>query len=107
MLSNARPRKCKRTNAAKGSRKSTKARMHALLERDAEALTRKVIEKALAGDLACLRLCIERLYPPYKPTAVPIEHDDVQRNRVIKLNIFDDTGTTVDVNERRGVRDEL
>jgi hypothetical protein len=33
--------------------------MHALLERDAEQLIRKLIDKALDGDAACLKLCTQ------------------------------------------------
>jgi hypothetical protein len=64
---------------------SAKRRMHALLERDAEQLIRKLIDKALDGDAACLKLCIERLCPPYKPAPVPSEHDDEKqyKTRVI------------------------
>ncbi len=36
----------------------------ALLEEEAEALTRKAIELAKAGDLVALRFCLERLLPP-------------------------------------------
>jgi hypothetical protein len=36
----------------------------ALLEGEAEALTRKAIELALGGDAAVLRLCLERLVAP-------------------------------------------
>jgi hypothetical protein len=35
-----------------------------LLDGEAEALTRKVIELALAGDGAALRLCLDRIIPP-------------------------------------------
>src|SRR5215203_5447607 len=35
----------------------------ALLEGEAEALTRRCVELALAGDTAALRLCLERLLP--------------------------------------------
>ena len=38
----------------------------ALLDGEAEALTRKAIEKALAGDGVALRLCLERVLPARK-----------------------------------------
>jgi hypothetical protein len=38
----------------------------ALLDGEAEALTRKVVELAKDGNLAALRLCLERLLPPRK-----------------------------------------
>ena len=37
-----------------------------LLDGEAEKLTRKAVELALAGDSACLRLCIDRILPPRK-----------------------------------------
>jgi Family of unknown function (DUF5681) len=43
----------------------------AMLEGEAEALTRKVVELALAGDVTALRLCLERLVPPVKERAIP------------------------------------
>jgi hypothetical protein len=38
----------------------------ALLDGEAEGLTRKAVELALAGDTVALRLCLERLVPPRK-----------------------------------------
>jgi hypothetical protein len=35
----------------------------ALLEGEAEALTRKAVDMALAGDAAALRLCLEGIVP--------------------------------------------
>ena len=35
-----------------------------LLDGEAEALTRKAIDKALEGDMAALRMCLDRLLPP-------------------------------------------
>jgi hypothetical protein len=35
-----------------------------LLDGEAEALTRKAIERALAGDSIALRLCLDRILPP-------------------------------------------
>jgi Family of unknown function (DUF5681) len=41
-----------------------------LLEGEAEALTRKAVELALAGDPTALRLCLERIVPPCRERAV-------------------------------------
>ena len=54
----------------KGSRhKATQASL-ALLEGEAEALTRKAVETALAGDTTALRLCLERIAPVRKDLPV-------------------------------------
>jgi len=45
----------------------------ALLDGEAETLTRKAVELALDGDTVALRLCLERLVPPRKER--PIEVD--------------------------------
>ncbi len=45
----------------------------ALLDGEAEALTRKVVELALAGDMAALRLCLERIAPPRRNAPVAFE----------------------------------
>jgi hypothetical protein len=45
----------------------------ALLDGEAEAITRKVIEKALEGDATALRLCLERLLPPRRDRPVAFE----------------------------------
>ena len=44
-----------------------------LLEGESEALTRKAVELALAGDPTALRLCIERILPPCRERAVRFE----------------------------------
>jgi hypothetical protein len=43
-----------------------------LLEGQAEKLTRKAVEMALAGDTVALRLCLERLIPPRKDRPVAL-----------------------------------
>jgi hypothetical protein len=48
----------------KGARHRTTLAAEALLDGEAEALTRKAIELALAGDAVALRLCLERIIPP-------------------------------------------
>lgn len=52
--------------------KATMAAM-ALLDGEAEALTRAAIEQALAGDTVALRLCLERVAPARK--AAPVEFE--------------------------------
>ena len=49
-----------------GSRNHATLLMESLLEGEAEQLTRKAIELALAGDITALLLCLERLIPPRK-----------------------------------------
>jgi len=44
-----------------------------LLEGEAEALSRKAVELALKGDVAALRLCLDRILPPRKDRPVCFE----------------------------------
>jgi hypothetical protein len=62
----------------KGARNHTTRAVEALLDGEAEALTRKAIELALDGDGPALRLCLDRLLPvrrdrPITFTLPPIE----------------------------------
>ena len=54
----------------RGSRHKYVMAVMALLEGEAETLTRAAINAALAGDPAMLRLCIERIAPPPKDAPV-------------------------------------
>lgn len=57
----------------KGARhRATQATM-ALLEGEAEALTRRAVELALEGDTTALRLCLERIAPPRKDAPIQFE----------------------------------
>ncbi len=49
------------------------ASLETLLDGQAEALTQKAIDLALAGDMAALRLCLDRILPPRKDRPVSIE----------------------------------
>ena len=53
-----------------GSRNRTTVAVLELLEGQAEALSHKAVEMALAGDTVALRLCLERLAPPRKDAPV-------------------------------------
>jgi hypothetical protein len=50
----------------RGALNKTTLATQALLDGEAEVLTRKVLELAKAGNLVALRLCLERLLPPRK-----------------------------------------
>ena len=52
--------------------KTTRA-ARAFLDGEAEALTRKAVELALAGNMAALRLCLERICPPRKERPLAIK----------------------------------
>lgn len=54
----------------KGARHRATQAALALLEGEAEALTRKAVEAALAGDVSALRLCLDRIAPPRKDAPV-------------------------------------
>ena len=54
----------------KGARHRTTVAIEALLEGEGEALTRKAIELAKAGDMQALRLCMDRLAPPRRDSLV-------------------------------------
>ena len=64
-----------------GSRNRATLAAAALLDGEAEALTRKAVELALEGDPMALRLCIERILPacrerPVRFALPPIESAD-------------------------------
>jgi Family of unknown function (DUF5681) len=48
----------------KGSRNVTTVALESLLDGQATALTQKAIDLALIGDMAALRLCLDRILPP-------------------------------------------
>jgi hypothetical protein len=54
----------------RGARHKATTAVLALLDGQAEALTQKAIETALAGDTTALRLCLDRIAPPRKDAPV-------------------------------------
>lgn len=59
--------------AANAERFLANAALESLLDGEAEALTRKAVEMALAGDMTALRVCMERIYPARKDTPVSFD----------------------------------
>ena len=58
------------TGRPRGSRNATTLAVEALLDGQANALTQKAIDLALGGDMAALRLCLDRIFPPRKDRPV-------------------------------------
>jgi hypothetical protein len=56
-----------------GTRHKVTLAIEALLEGEAEQLTRKAIEMALTGDGPALRLCLDRLAPPRKDAPIAFD----------------------------------
>jgi hypothetical protein len=54
----------------KGARHKTTLAIETLLDGEAEALTRKAVEMAKAGDMTALRLCLERIAPARKDRTI-------------------------------------
>ena len=50
----------------KGTRNKATLAVEALLDGEAEELTRKAIELAKTGDIPALRICLDRILPPRK-----------------------------------------
>ncbi|MDU8925891.1 hypothetical protein RXV86_00680 [Alisedimentitalea sp. MJ-SS2] len=57
----------------RGARNTATKAVEGLLQGEAESLTRKAIDLALEGDTVALRLCLERIAPRRKDTAVQFE----------------------------------
>ena len=57
---------------APGTRCKATMAAQALLDGESEALTRKAVELAMAGDMAALRLCLERIVPPRKDSPIRV-----------------------------------
>jgi hypothetical protein len=57
----------------KGSRHKATLAAEALLDGEAEVLTRKAVEMAKGGDSVALRICIERLIPPRRDRPVSFD----------------------------------
>jgi hypothetical protein len=57
----------------RGARNATTVACETLLEGQAEALTQKAVEMALAGDTVALKLCLERICPVRRDRPVSFE----------------------------------
>ncbi|WP_324132350.1 DUF5681 domain-containing protein [Bosea sp. (in: a-proteobacteria)] len=62
----------------KGARHKTTLAIEALLDGEAETLTRKAIELAKAGDMQALRLCMDRLAPPRRDRSISFEMPSIE-----------------------------
>ena len=75
----------------KGSLNKTTLAMQELMEGEAEHITRKAIELAKAGDIAAIRLVLERLLPARKDSPItlelpaPIEQQDITQLMAVVL----------------------
>ncbi|WP_299436817.1 DUF5681 domain-containing protein [uncultured Rhodospira sp.] len=57
----------------RGARHRATLAAEAILDGEADALTRKAVELAMQGDTVALRLCLERIAPPRKDRPVTVE----------------------------------
>src|ERR671931_22659 len=61
-----------------GSRNKATVLMEGLLEGEAEAIARKAIEMAKGGDMAAIRMCMDRLAPARRGAAISCELPSVE-----------------------------
>jgi len=62
----------------KGARHRATLAVEALLDGEADQLTRKAVEKALAGDTLALKLCLDRIAPARKDRSVTFKAPTVK-----------------------------
>lgn len=62
----------------RGARHRATAAVEALLDGEAQALTRKAVELALEGDTTALRLCLERIAPPRREAPIVVDIPEIQ-----------------------------
>jgi hypothetical protein len=63
----------------KGARNKTTLAVESLLDGEAETITRKAIELAKSGNLAAIRLCLDRIAPPRKDRPIPFSLPTMDR----------------------------
>lgn len=68
----------------KGARNRVTLAVQELLEGEAEAITRKAIDAALAGDMTAIKLCLERWLPARKDAPINLPP-------LLAINTLDDT----------------
>ena len=61
----------------KGARNKATVAAEALLDGEAETITRKAIELAKGGDITAIRLCLERILPPRKDRPIVVDLPNV------------------------------
>src|SRR5205085_10746970 len=57
----------------KGARHKVTMAAEALLDGESEAMTRKAVEAALGGDMAALRLCLDRIVLPRRDRSINLQ----------------------------------
>ena len=62
----------------KGSRHKVTLAIECLLEGEAETLTRKCVEMAMAGDTTAMKLCLERILPARKDRPVQLQIPEIE-----------------------------
>lgn len=75
--SRGRPFKPGNPGKPKGARNAARLGCEALLDGEAEALTRKAIEQVKAGDMGAFKLCLERISPAGRERPITFDLPDV------------------------------
>lgn len=69
----------------RGSRNRATMEIEALLDADANKLGRVAIKKALGGDMAALKLCLDRIAPPTRERTVIVELPELNEAQDIAI----------------------